>query len=526
MYTDSWRDENSRGLALAAAGDWSAATDAFTSAADDIAQHSDVESHDALALVLNNLAQACLQSGRADDAIRHAQRSCALRVALVGEDAIAVARARSELAVILGSADRATEGLALISRAIAGIERSVGDDDIRLLTVLENAARLAMAAGQPSTAEPYLLRLHALLDANGMPVDAADALLSRVVSFRFEQQIMAMETLTESSVELPMIDVDDFGDDEPLADAVATGADDTFDAPVEAVAEERVDVVSPLPVEHAIASEELEVLSFDASQVTPTSSDIFGGVMFDLVEPEMASNSDFADAVDDDDLDVGVDAADVVAMDDSVVEADLAPITSDVTDTRRSDMFVGLDLVTDEISDDVLELVPVHSAGHTTETDSDGGLGFTVEYGATSDAMSFDLETYGAVESYHEMAPANATMDMELSDTLMPAPQTAPSMEASATYVAPVHTTPRGTPVVLPSAPVSPPSGRERLSGNAAPGMAVLDLDEMDKQRVPRKPALRAGRASAPKTSSGMLIAGGVTATIVAGVSWFLFMGR
>ena len=135
-------------------------------------------SHEALALVLNNLAQGCYRVGQIEDAIRHAQRACAFRVALVGEDAMSVARARADLAVMLSSTGRSEDAMTLITRAIAGIERSGGDESLQLSYVLENAARLAMSAGQPSIAEPYLLRLHALLAAHDLPTDRADALLA------------------------------------------------------------------------------------------------------------------------------------------------------------------------------------------------------------------------------------------------------------------------------------------------------------------------------------------------------------
>ncbi len=180
----TWGDHNERGLAYAAEGAWDDATTAFSGAADTIATENDVASHEALALVLNNLAQGCYRIGQVDDAIRHAQRACALRVALVGEDAIAVARARTDLAVMLGSTGRSDEAMALIARAIAGIERSAGDEELQLSYVLENAARLAMAAAQPSTAEPYLLRLHALLAAHDLPTDRADVLLASVAQHR------------------------------------------------------------------------------------------------------------------------------------------------------------------------------------------------------------------------------------------------------------------------------------------------------------------------------------------------------
>ncbi len=182
---DGWMDDNTRGLALAAAADWDEAAEAFAASADVLARRApDVSSHDALALILGNLAQACFRAGRTDDALLHAQRACALRVALAGEDAMPVARERMDLAVMLGASGRLDEAQALIQRAISAVERHVGDEDARLVVMLENAARLALAAGAPANAEPLLLRLHALLDAHGMSTDRADRLLAMVAAVR------------------------------------------------------------------------------------------------------------------------------------------------------------------------------------------------------------------------------------------------------------------------------------------------------------------------------------------------------
>ncbi|WP_373060989.1 tetratricopeptide repeat protein [Gemmatimonas sp.] len=182
---DGWMDDNTRGLALAAAADWDEAAEAFAAAADVLARRApDESSHDALALILGNLAQACFRAGRTDDALKHAQRACALRVALAGEDAMPVARGFMDLAVMLGAVGRLDEAQALIQRAISAVERHVGDEDARLAVMLENAARLALAAGAPANAEPLLLRLHALLHAHGMPTDRADRLLARVAAVR------------------------------------------------------------------------------------------------------------------------------------------------------------------------------------------------------------------------------------------------------------------------------------------------------------------------------------------------------
>ncbi|MCA2993279.1 tetratricopeptide repeat protein [Gemmatimonas sp.] len=192
---DAWPHDNHRGLSLAEAGDWAEAAEAFASAADCLARSlPDAravagESHlEPLALVLGNLAQACFRLGRLDEALRHAQRACALRVAITGEDGMPVARTRMDIAVMLASGGRLDEATALIQRAIAGIEHRVGEEDERLAPVLENAARIALASGQPANAEPLLLRLHALLDAHDRSTASADLLLAQVAAVRAHQR--------------------------------------------------------------------------------------------------------------------------------------------------------------------------------------------------------------------------------------------------------------------------------------------------------------------------------------------------
>ena len=309
---DGWSDENARGLGYAAVGAWVDAIDAFTAAEDAVASRADLASHEARALVLNNLAQACFRGGRVEDAIRHAQRACSLRAALLGEDAIAVARARSDLAVMLGSAGRAGEGLALIGRSIASIELNAGDEDLRLSDVLENAARLAIAAGAPSTAEPYLLRLHALLAVHDLPTYAADVLLARVSSYRRHSAnaiplmtVVAAERVAEQvavhiAEHAPVgVDAapDEVLDDQPLFDAVLvtdallrnTPARSRviYETPVRIVAIAEPTVV---PV-HTVAEPMLATapeMSLDLDivdlPIRHRGDDIFGNTRIDLVE--------------------------------------------------------------------------------------------------------------------------------------------------------------------------------------------------------------------------------------------------
>jgi tetratricopeptide (TPR) repeat protein len=214
----SWSDHNTRGLALASDGAWEEATYAFSSAAESLASENDVASHEALALVLNNLAHGSFRVGRVDDAITYAQRACTIRVALFGEDAIVVARARTDLAVMLAANGRADEAMSLVIRAIAGIERTAGDESLHLQYALENAARLAMSVGQPSSAEPHLLRLHALLGAHELPTDRADALLAGVSQHRANARVSFGLATVEAPEEQAAPDAESVPDDIELTE--------------------------------------------------------------------------------------------------------------------------------------------------------------------------------------------------------------------------------------------------------------------------------------------------------------------
>lgn len=187
---ERWQDHNRRGLAFAAAADWVEASDAFAAAAASLSDDpAELTPHEPLALVLGNLAQASFRAGRTDEALNHAQRACALRVALTGEDSMPAARTRMDFAVMLATAGRRDEAMQLVQRAIAAVENHVGEEDQRLTVVLENAARIALSAGAAGSAEPFLLRLHALLALHEESTQSADRLLARIADVRAAQSL-------------------------------------------------------------------------------------------------------------------------------------------------------------------------------------------------------------------------------------------------------------------------------------------------------------------------------------------------
>ncbi|MBL0173011.1 MAG: tetratricopeptide repeat protein [Gemmatimonadaceae bacterium] len=505
---DVWSDDNARGLAYAAVGAWSDAAEAFSTAAEVAAAPGDVASHEALALILNNLAQASFRAGRAEDGIRHAQRACSLRAALVGEDAIAVARARADLAVMLGAVGRTDEALGLMTRAIAGIERSAGDEDLRLSSVLENAARLAMVAGQPSTAEPYLIRLHALLAAHELPTDTADVLLRRVAQYREPSRLaciaerevpaapvvdVAETTSSEDSGALDVatahvadaadadVDVEYAFDDQPLRDAVRVTDELLRSTPTSSRA---ITPLAVMEVEGVESPEGPELVMVEVESAAPAG---VLGLDFDLVD-------------------------DVVGVAEEMVTGlTMVDESIELTESPRADDIFG---------HATFDLVEPSAAGHTghgahASTSVNNVLGFVVEYGMPSESSGPDL----------------ADLDILVPPTASHVP-TPTEMRA----VQP-RTTPRGTPIVMPSpasshrafAGYDTSGGREASSESErearAPRLTLHNTDDLDRERRIRRPNIRAGRASAPRSSRGLMIAGVVTSVIAASVGWLVWSG-
>ncbi len=441
-----WTVENARGVHHAERAEWSAAADAFAAAADTITANESAEfaTHEAMALVLGNLASACFRTGRVDDGIRHAQRACALRVALVGEDAITVARARSDLAVMLCSVDRAVEASALIGRAIACIEQYAGDEDPHLIPVLENAARVAMVLSQPASAEPYLLRMHALLAAHDLPLHRAEALLARVAASRTATpRAVDAQTAVESSVRTELhddldagpeleLDLRDEADDQPLRDAVAVTDVLLRTTPTGSPVIRRDD-----GLDDAWSSSRIESTSHDALE------EMRSGAQPPTSEP--------------------------MADDSEVVETFALELERDLHATLPS-----------------------------------SALGFTVEYGFTGyeEQSSATLEVRDGAETSAFLRP--------------PAPRSSP----------------RGVAVVMPSPSAGVPvAGVEGASDagecddDAAPKNTLVVQGELIRERRPFGAALRAGRATAPKSSHGVMIAAIVTVAAGGVAAWAYLHG-
>lgn len=398
----TWSDVNAQGVALAAANSWELARECFAAAVDELSADGepDVTTHHALALVLGNLAQASFRAGDSVEAIRHAQRGCALRVALVGEDAVTVARARSDLAVMLAATGRVDESPALLSRAIAGIEQSAGDEDLRLAAVLENAARVALAAGQPANAEPHLIRLHALLAAHDFPTDRADVLVSRIMSARSHASNSVRAGVLETVLET-----------EAAAEATEEATEEV-ESEVEVEAKVVTEAEEGVAVDvHAIHEEEVHAETLDDEAIAAT---------------EIASATDATDVMQNglDDGDEWDDQPlrDAVVMTDALLrttpsgnrairaddtaadpfaESEPPALSTDAGDHIFGDApgLMDLDLVDDQRAAASYEQAGAEDIdGSTSAADGNapapapapapGGLGFVVEYGIPRDTSS------------------------------------------------------------------------------------------------------------------------------------------
>jgi tetratricopeptide (TPR) repeat protein len=148
---DNWQALNRHGLELATRGAWEEALRAFELALEGLKReaqpdHALDDERDAdLAVLMSNLCQTTSRLERYDEAQRYAERSLALRVALYGESALSVARARSDLAVTLANRGRLNDALSLLQRAIASLEvhEAAGASHTPALTLLrENAKRV------------------------------------------------------------------------------------------------------------------------------------------------------------------------------------------------------------------------------------------------------------------------------------------------------------------------------------------------------------------------------------------------
>ena len=162
---------------MAHRGQWAEAKTAFEQALEAIGGTggertvTSVANDDDRARLLLNIGQSFFHLGSFEESRRFAERSCAIRVSLYGEDSLVVARTRSDLAVILAASGHTDEAMSLLGRAVLAVERQRGPQSTHLVPLLTNAARL-LARSDADRAQPYVARLKAMMFAQQLAQNA------------------------------------------------------------------------------------------------------------------------------------------------------------------------------------------------------------------------------------------------------------------------------------------------------------------------------------------------------------------
>jgi len=494
LPTDSWWEDNDRGLALSADAEWSEAAEAFAAAADALARRlpADATAHDPLAMVLGNLSQALFRAGRLDDAIQQAQRACALRVALAGEDGMPVARARTDLAVMLAAAGRGDEAMALVQRAIAGIEHRVGDEDARLATVLENGARIALAAGHPANAEPLLLRLHALLDAHELSTARADTLLARVAAVRAKQ---AQDASLTRPVEMAA--------DAPLPTPTPTMT------PVSAVLAEVTRTVAEREALEQAQDEDVDALLVPpVSAATPAPSPAPLPPVY--VHSSIAADDDWEDQP----------LRDAVVLTDVLLRTTPSGVPAIPEPVNQLDTVdIELDIV------DTAEMIAAPTSAATTPVNEPPSmLGFTVQHGIVDDP-TFDLvepaPVIEPVEVVEVVESVNVIEPVDIIDAVVaPVESVAPAPAKDTAPSTPPRQSPRSVAVVLPT----PDKGQQAISTEAS--APVRGTARKAAASSPSKRSDAAPRGEVPSSGGAMrwVAAGGAALAAAGGAVWWFLL--
>jgi tetratricopeptide (TPR) repeat protein len=225
LLSRDWEHANEDGISFGANASWDDAYACFLRALKFAPEYADAPL--VHAVLLGNLAQSQFRLGDTEGAIQSARRALAARMISCDDDGDApMARIRSDLAVYLAASGAHEEAEATLSVARASLEWRYGDEDIRLITVLENQARIALASGRPAAAEPALLRLHALLVDAGEDPARLNPLFAMVSASRGQSELAnnAVETASEPTDELS----DDWSDN--LPDVLAADTTNVFPA--------------------------------------------------------------------------------------------------------------------------------------------------------------------------------------------------------------------------------------------------------------------------------------------------------
>lgn len=245
-----WQSHNFRGLECACERDWLAAAGMFTLAQQSLAVaifDDEAERDGANAVLGSNLAAARFHAGDLQGALEEAQASLLLREQLWG-NSLATARVASDCATVSAALGRFDDARSYITQAIGIAEACCGEEAADLVTFVENAAQLELAAGNYGAAEPLVLRLHGLLDSAGLAVTPAVELFTRIIESRNGTPDVAAQKsdskVFDDTDELA-IDLADSPTDDVYAETSALPARDIFDGFGEL---ELSDIESPDPV--------------------------------------------------------------------------------------------------------------------------------------------------------------------------------------------------------------------------------------------------------------------------------------
>lgn len=174
-----WHSANDIGMRYAAAENWHAAHTAFLTAIASAPAYRDAPATHAV--LLGNLAQSRFHCGDTAGAVETARGALVARLISCDDGADApMSRSRADLAVYLAAGGQHAEARRTLAQAREGLEAQFGTHDSRLISILENEARLAIAAGDSDAAEAPLSRLQTILAASGDDASRLAPLLARI----------------------------------------------------------------------------------------------------------------------------------------------------------------------------------------------------------------------------------------------------------------------------------------------------------------------------------------------------------
>jgi len=217
----AWRARNDAGLTLAIEGRWPEALEAFSDALANAPCFADAP--DVHALLNGNRAQAHFHCGELQLAVESARRALAARLVCGDESDAPVARMRADLGVYLAACGDVAEAERSLHEARLSLESRFGEDDLRLVSVLENQARVQLMAHRAEVAEPLLLRAHALLGERHLATDSLTPLFGAVQHAR--ASVLGADVVEVAAEDSPTADLSENYDVFPLTANASANSD-------------------------------------------------------------------------------------------------------------------------------------------------------------------------------------------------------------------------------------------------------------------------------------------------------------